>query len=124
MKHHTGDGGPDGSGGSGACCRRSIENDVEGSALGAWCGIAAPLVLGTYLAVAARLRRGYDRTATRMSALGRRRRRRRFGFLVVNVAVGVLLYVFAAGRLRPRVRRPWRCRRRRRDIGPDRPDGR
>ena len=98
--------GPDASGGRGVL-QMAIEPDVEGSALGAWCGIAAPLLLGTYLAVAARLRRGYDRTRDTMSALGDGVDVAAFGFLVVNVAVGVLLYLFARWSIEPEFGDPW-----------------
>lgn len=68
---------------------------------GAWCGIAAPLLLGTYLAVAARLRRGYDRTRDTMSALGDGVDIAAFGFLLANAAVGGLLFLFAWWTMRP-----------------------
>jgi deferrochelatase/peroxidase EfeB len=67
----------------------------------AWCGVAAPILLGVYLAAAARLRLGYDPSRETMSKLGDGVDIAALGFLVVNLLVSALLFIFGWWAVRP-----------------------
>lgn len=75
-----------------------LASAADRAALG---GIAAPIVLGLYLELAAALRRGYDKSRDTMSSLGDGVDVAAFVFLIVNVGVGVLLGCFAWFVVRP-----------------------